>query len=502
MEMVQHAHELARALARREVSAEEVTQGYLDRMERLEPHLKAFLTRTPELALEQARAVDRRRAQGEALHPLAGIPVAVKDNLCTEGVPTTAGSRLLEAFRPPYSATVVERLARAGLPLVGKTNLDEFAMGASTENSAFGPTRNPWDLERVPGGSSGGSAAAVAAGQVPWALGSDTGGSIRQPAAFCGVVGLKPTYGRVSRYGLIALASSFDQVGTLTRDVTDAALLLEAIAGHDPDDPTSVDGPVPAYSQALQAEPRGLRIGLPVQFFGDEIDPEVRQAVRQAVEGLAAEGAQVTEVSLPAVEHALACYFVIAPAEASSNLGRYDGVRYGFRAEPGGRPAKDVTEMFVATRGEGLGPEVKRRIILGTFALSGGAYDAYYLQALKVRTLIRREFERVFQQVDVLVTPTTPTTAFRLGEQLSRPMRMYQNDLCTVPVNLAGLPAISLPCGQERQGLPVGLQIIGRPLDESGLLRTAFTFEQVAGCRAQQPPVAHGSPREEVTLHE
>lgn len=503
MENVQHAHELATLLARREVSAEEVTRGYLERLDSLEPHVKAFLARTPELALEQARAVDRRRAQGEPLHPLAGVPVAVKDNLCTEGIPTTAASRLLENFRPPYSATVVERLAGAGLPLVGKTNLDEFAMGSSTENSAFGPTRNPWDLERVPGGSSGGSAAAVAAGEVPWALGSDTGGSIRQPAAFCGVVGLKPTYGRVSRFGLIAFASSLDQIGTLTRGVADAAWLLEVIAGHDPADPTSMDAPVPAYHETLQAEPQGLRIGLPIQFFGDPIDPEVRQVVRAAVERLAAAGAEVTEVSLPSTEHALACYFIVATAEASSNLGRYDGVRYGFRAAPGGQPAKDVTEMFLATRGEGLGPEVKRRIMLGTFALSAGSYDEYYLQALKVRTLIRRDFERVFQQVDVLVTPTTPTTAFRLGEQTARPMRMYQNDLCTVPVNLAGLPAISLPCGRDGQGLPVGLQIIGRPMDEMGLLRAAYAFEQVADCRVQEPPIrAQESARKEVTAHD
>lgn len=502
MEILQHAHELAERLERREISAEEVTQAYLDRMERLEPHVHAFLARTPEQALATAREVDRRRAQGEPVHPLAGIPVAVKDNLCTEGVPTTAGSRALENFRPPYSATAVARLHEAGLPLVGKTNLDEFAMGASTEASAFGPTRNPWDRERVPGGSSGGSAAAVAAGQVPWALGSDTGGSIRQPAAFCGVVGLKPSYGRVSRYGLIPFASSLDQVGILTRDVTDAALLLEVLAGHDLADSTSVDAPVPAYRKALQAEPRGLRIGLPVQFFGDQIDPAVRQAVRQAVDRMAEAGAEVVELSLPTVEHALACYLVLAPAEASSNLGRYDGVRYGFRAQPDGRPAKDVTEMFLATRGEGLGLEVKRRILLGTYVLSAGAYQTYYLQALKVRTLIRQDFERAFEQVDVLATPTTPTTAFRLGERLERPMRMYQSDLCTVPVNLAGLPAISLPCGQDAGGLPVGLQLIGRYLDEVGLLRAAYAFEQVAGCRAAVPPLAHlGTGAGEVTIH-
>lgn len=484
------AHEMAEALARREVSAREVTGAVLDRLEALEPQVRAFLARTPEAALAQAETVDRRRAAGESLHPLAGVPIALKDNLCTRGVPTTAGSRLLENFRPPYSATVVERLQEAGLPLVGKTNLDEFAMGASTENSAFGPTRNPWDLERVPGGSSGGSAAAVAAGQVPWALGSDTGGSIRQPAAFCGLVGLKPTYGRVSRFGLIAFASSLDQIGTITRDVTDAALLLELVAGHDPRDSTSVDVPVPAYSRELRPDPRGLRIGLPRQYFGEGIDPQIKDAVRQAVERLADQGAEVRELSLPSVDHALACYYIIAPAEASSNLGRYDGVRYGWRARPDGRPPQDVTEMFLRTRGEGFGPEVKRRIMLGTYALSAGYYDAYYLKAQKVRTLIRLEFDRAFSEVDVLVTPTTPTTAFRIGEQVDDPLRMYLNDLCTVTINLAGLPAISVPCGRDRSGLPMGLQVIGRPFDERGLLRAAYAFEQVAGCRAEWPTLA------------
>ncbi|BAS28639.1 Asp-tRNA(Asn)/Glu-tRNA(Gln) amidotransferase subunit GatA [Limnochorda pilosa] len=492
------AHEIAGALARRELSAREVTGAFLARLEALEPMLHAFLTRTPEAALAEAEEVDRRRARGQELHPLAGIPIALKDNLCTRGVPTTAGSRILEGFRPPYHATVVERIAGAGLPVAGKTNLDEFAMGSSTENSAFGPTRNPWDLERVPGGSSGGSAAAVAAGQVPWALGSDTGGSIRQPAAYCGVVGLKPTYGRVSRFGLIAFASSLDQIGPITRDVTDAALLLELLAGKDPLDATSVGEPVPEYARELRPEARGLRIGLPVQYFGEGIARDVRERVRRAAERLASEGARVKEVSLPSVEHALACYYVIAPAEASSNLARYDGVRYGYRARPGGRPPRDVTEMFLRTRGEGFGAEVKRRIMLGTYALSAGYYDAYYLKAQKVRTLIRQAFDRAFQEVDVLVTPTTPTPAFRLGEKTDDPVEMYLNDICTVTINLAGLPAISLPCGRDGQGLPVGLQVIGRPFDETGLLQAAYAFEQAAGCRAEEPPepVALERPRE------
>ncbi|ADU50425.1 aspartyl/glutamyl-tRNA(Asn/Gln) amidotransferase subunit A [Thermaerobacter marianensis DSM 12885] len=465
------AHRLARRLEAGEISARELARAFLDRIQELDGTVGAYLTVTAELALAQAREEDDKRRRGEPVGPLSGIPVAIKDNLCIQGVPTTAASKLLAGYRPPYTATAVERLRKAGAVVLGKTNMDEFAMGSSTENSAFRITRNPWDPQRVPGGSSGGSAAAVAAGEAAAALGSDTGGSIRQPAAFCGVVGLKPTYGRVSRYGLIAFASSLDQIGPLTRDVTDAALLMEAIAGHDPADATSAPVPVPSWRDALTGEVAGVRIGLPREFYGEAVEPEVAGAVRAAVERLVADGAVADETSLPSAEHALPAYYLIATAEASSNLARYDGVRYGYRADAG-----NLADMYLETR-KNFGPEVKRRILLGTFALREGYYDAYYRKALQVRRLIKDDFDRLFATFDVLITPTSPVVAFPLGARTADPLAMYAADICTLPVNLAGLPAVSVPCGFAG-GLPVGLQIIGRPFAEDMVLRVAYAIEQ------------------------
>jgi aspartyl-tRNA(Asn)/glutamyl-tRNA(Gln) amidotransferase subunit A len=474
-------HELGDLLQRREVSAVEVTEAMLERIEAVDGRVQAYLTRTAEEALEQARAVDAARARGEDPGILAGVPMALKDNLCTEGVRTTCASRMLAEWVPPYDATVVRRLKTAGAVILGKLNMDEFAMGSSTENSGFFPTRNPWDLERVPGGSSGGSVAAVAAGEACYALGSDTGGSIRQPASFCGVVGMKPTYGRVSRYGLVAFASSLDQIGPITRDVTDCALVLGVIAGHDPSDSTSADLPVPDYRAALQPEIKGLKIGVPREYFGAGIEPEVEKVVRRAIAKLEEMGAICEETSLPHTEYALPAYYLVAPAEASSNLARYDGVSYGLRV-----PGKDIIEMYMNTRSQGFGPEVKRRIMLGTYALSSGYYDAYYLKALKVRTLIRRDFEAAFSKYDLLATPTSPTVAFRLGEKAGDPLAMYMSDLCTIPVNMAGLPALSIPCGFS-QGLPVGLQLIGKAFDEATLLRVAYAFEQATEYHRRRP---------------
>lgn len=457
-----------------ELTSEEIVADFLQNVEVDVCH--AYLTKCPEQALEQARLVDRARAKGEDLGTLAGIPVAVKDNICTEGIKTTAASRMLQNFIPPYEATVVAKLKEAAMPILGKTNLDEFAMGSSTENSAFGPTRNPWDLSRVPGGSSGGSAAAVAAYSAPLALGSDTGGSIRQPAAYCGIVGLKPTYGRVSRYGLIAFASSLDQIGPMARNVRDCALLLNVIAGHDRRDSTSVSIEVPDYTDGLDEGVSGLRFGVVAEYMADGIDPAVRQAVLQVAGALEREGAEVSEVSLPNLEYALETYYLIAPAEASSNLARYDGVRYGFRANG----AKDVVDMMSRTRAEGFGDEVKRRIMLGTYALSAGYYDAYYLRAQKVRTLIRRDIEEALEKVDLLLSPTTPATAFRLGEKLDDPLQMYLSDICTITANLASVPAISVPCATCDEGLPIGLQLMTGPFQEALLLRAAYACEQLA----------------------
>ena len=460
------------ALQRGDFSAVELTQSLLDRIAQVDGQVNAYLTVTAELALAQAAAADVRRSCGETA-PLLGIPLAVKDVLCTEGVRTTCGSRILEHFIPPYTATAVHRLTAAGMVLLGKTNTDEFAMGSSTENSGYFPTHNPWDLARVPGGSSGGSGAAVAAQMAMAALGSDTGGSVRLPASYCGVVGLKPSYGRVSRYGLVAYGSSLDQIGVLAKDVRDAALLLGVIAGQDPHDSTTMPAPVPAYSQSLSGDVRGLRIGLPDEYFVEGLQPEVNAAVRAAIDVLAGLGAEVVRISLPNTDKALPVYYLVATAEASANLARFDGVRYGFSAD-----SASIIENYRDSRGQGFGAEVKRRIMLGTYVLSAGYYDAYYLKAQQVRTLIKQDFESAFTQVDVIASPVAPTTAFRLGEKVEDPLAMYLSDLFTIPLNLAGMCGISVPCGFDAQGLPIGLQLMGPHLGEATLLRAAHAYEQ------------------------
>jgi aspartyl-tRNA(Asn)/glutamyl-tRNA(Gln) amidotransferase subunit A len=456
-----------------ETTSLELTEALIARIVAVDNRVKAFLTLTLEDARTAARAADERRAAGED-GPLLGIPLAVKDVICVQGAPTTCGSRILEGFIPPYDATVVQRLKRAGAVTLGKTNTDEFAMGSSTENSAFFTTHNPWDLDRVPGGSSGGSAAAVAAGMSPGALGSDTGGSVRQPAALCGVVGVKPSYGRVSRYGLVAFASSLDQIGTFARTVADAATLLAVIAGYDPQDSTSVNAPVPDYGRSFREGMRldGVRVGVPRQYFVGGIQAEVAGAVRVAIDVIAGLGAEIKEVDLPHTDYALPVYYLIAPAEASANLARYDGVRYGYRAQ-----AQGVRQVYEESRGQGLGAEVKRRIMLGTYALSAGYYDAYYLQAQKVRTLIKDDFDRAFQLVDVLAAPTTPTTAFKIGEKVDNPLEMYLGDIFTLSMNLAGLCGLSLPCGVDGNGLPIGLQLMGPSFGEELVFRVAHAYE-------------------------
>lgn len=478
----QTIHELRTRLRAGEITSREVVQAVLDRIAAVDGKVRGYLWLNAEDALAQADARDRSGATRDGL-PLAGIPVAIKDVINVAGQPCTCASRILQGYIAPYDADVIERLRRAGAVLLGRTNMDEFAMGSSTENSAWGVTRNPWDLERIPGGSSGGSAAVVAAHEAIAALGSDTGGSIRQPAALCGCVGLKPTYGRVSRYGLVAFASSLDQIGPLTKDVRDAALLMEVIAGHDPRDSTSVPQAVPAYTAELGRDIKGLKVGLPKEFFVPGMDKEVEAAVRVAVETLAGLGAEIVEVSLPHTEYAVAVYYLVATAEASANLARFDGVRYGYRARGG-----DVLEMYGRTRGQGFGAEVKRRIILGTYALSAGYYEAYYGRALKVRTLIRRDFEEAFQRCDVLVTPTAPEVAFRLGEKTADPLRMYLSDIFTISCNLSGICGISVPCGFSQQPrLPVGLQILGRAFDETTVLRVAYAYEQATGWHRERP---------------
>lgn len=475
--------ELQRKFTAGEVTASEIVRAYWLRITQVEPKVKAYLTQCKDAALAQAAELDEKLKGWRRTAPMMAMPLAVKDNICTQGVRTTCASRILEQFTPPYDATVVGKLREQGYILVGKTNLDEFAMGSSTENSAFGASRNPWNVQTVPGGSSGGSAAAVAADECAAALGSDTGGSIRQPAAFCGVVGLKPTYGRVSRYGLVAFASSLDQIGPITKDVTDAALLLGVIAGHDPRDSTSANVPVPDYLKALKRKDlKRVKVGVPVEYFGEGLDPEVEQAVRTAIEGLRELGADVREVSLPRTDAAVATYYVIATAEASSNLARYDGVKYGTRA----KESRDLLEMYVKTRAEGFGAEVKRRIMLGTYVLSAGYYDAYYGKAQAVRTLIREDFKSAFEDVDVLVTPVTPTPAFKFGEKVQDPLQMYLSDIYTISVNLAGLPAIALPCGFSKAGLPIGMQLIGRAFEEDLLLRAAHAYEQTTNWRMKK----------------
>ena len=474
-------HEAQELLREGEISAVELTQAIIERIVEVDNQVKAYLTITPELALEQAREADRRRAAGED-HPLLGIPLAIKDIICTKGVPTTCGSRILENFIPPYNATVIEHLRRRGAVILGKTNMDEFAMGSSTENSGFFPTHNPWDLSRVPGGSSGGSAAALAAGECLGALGSDTGGSVRQPAAFCGVAGLKSTYGRVSRYGLVAFASSLDQIGPLGKDVTDCAIMLQAIAHYDPCDSTSVDVPAPDCAEALIPDIRGMRVGVPKEYFVEGMQPEVEAAVRAAIDKIANLGAEVDEVSLPHTEYSLPAYYLIAPAEASANLARYDGVKYGYS-----RPeVEDVWDAYRQTRQSGFGPEVKRRIMLGTYALSAGYYDAYYLKAQKVRTLIKRDFDEAFKKFDVLVAPTSPTVAFKIGEKVDDPLQMYLSDVFTLSLNLAGICGISIPCGFA-DGLPVGLQIMGDAFSEEAVLRVAYAYEQATEWHKRKP---------------
>ncbi|WP_448532835.1 Asp-tRNA(Asn)/Glu-tRNA(Gln) amidotransferase subunit GatA [Parathermosynechococcus lividus] len=478
--------ELHRQLVKKERSATEITQAYLERIQALEPTLHSFLTVTGDRALEQAAAVDQQIAAGETIGLLSGIPLAIKDNLCTYGVRTTCASKMLADFVPPYESTVTAKLHQAGAVMLGKTNLDEFAMGSSTENSAFGLTANPWNIECVPGGSSGGSAAAVAAGECAAALGSDTGGSIRQPASFCGVVGLKPTYGLVSRYGLVAYASSLDQIGPLAPTVTDAAILLGAIAGHDPRDATSLKVPVPDYTQALRPDLKGLRVGVIQETISEGLQPEVKTAIEAALQTLKELGASLKELSCPRFAYGLPTYYIIAPSEASANLARYDGVNFGFRVEG----AADLLEMYTQTRAQGFGAEVKRRIMIGTYALSAGYYDAYYLRAQKVRTLIKEDFANAFEQVDVLICPTSPTTAFKAGEKTADPLSMYLSDLMTIPINLAGLPGLSLPCGFDATGLPIGLQLIGNVLQEETLFRVAYAYEQATPWHQQQPSLA------------
>ncbi|HSB69333.1 MAG TPA: Asp-tRNA(Asn)/Glu-tRNA(Gln) amidotransferase subunit GatA [Candidatus Methylomirabilis sp.] len=476
-------HELRDLIGKGEVSPVQVVQSYLVRIGQLEDRVQAFNTLTPRTALAFAGKFEKMQAEKKPLPPLAGIPLAIKDVICTKGVTTTCSSKILESFVPPYSATVMNRLNTAGALTLGKTNMDEFAMGSSTENSAFRQTRNPWDMDCVPGGSSGGSAAAVAADMCAGALGTDTGGSIRQPGGFCGVTALKPTYGRVSRYGLVAFASSLDQIGPLTKDVRDAAILLKAIAGHDPLDSTSAELAVPDYEAALTQDIRGIRVGIPAEYFVPGMDPEVETAVRGAIQVLEDLGAAQERVSLPHTGYAVATYYLVATAEASSNLGRYDGVKYGYRTPK----SEHLIDMYMKTRREGFGPEVKRRIMLGTYALSAGYYDAYYLKALKVRTLIRQDFTRAFEHCDVIVTPTSPTAAFRLGEKTADPLQMYLSDIFTISVNLAGVPGISVNCGFTKGGLPIGLQIIGKPFDEGTILKVAHAYEQAAAWHMERP---------------
>ena len=476
--------ELHQQLVSKARSAVEITTETLQRIETLEPKLHSFLCVTADKAIAAAEKVDAKIAAGETIGLLEGIPIGIKDNLCTRGIPTTCGSRILEGFVPAYESTVTQKLQDAGAVMVGKTNLDEFAMGSSTENSGYQVTANPWDLSRVPGGSSGGSAAAVAAEECVVALGSDTGGSIRQPASLCGVVGMKPTYGLVSRFGLVAYASSLDQIGPFGRTVEDAAILLQAIAGYDAQDSTSLKVEIPDYTQALKPDLKGLNVGVITETFGEGLDDIVAERVKEAIAQLKSLGATVQEISCPRFRYGLPTYYIIAPSEASANLARYDAVKYGIREE-----ADTLIEMYTKTRAKGFGTEVKRRIMLGTYALSAGYYDAYYLKAQKVRTLIKQDFDQAFEKVDVLVCPTAPTTAFKAGEKTADPLSMYLSDLMTIPVNLAGLPSMSIPCGFDEQNLPIGLQLIGNVLREDVLFRVGYAYEQSTKWHTQKPPL-------------
>jgi len=481
-------HEIHKLLKSKEVTSVEVTSAVISRIEAIEPKIHAYITTCFDEAIEQAKNIDKKIAKGEEIHPLAGIPIAVKDNMCTKGIKTTCASKILHNFIPPYDAFVIQRLKEVGAVIIGKTNMDEFAMGSSCENSYFGPTKNPWDLNTVPGGSSGGSTACIAADEAILALGSDTGGSIRQPAALCGIVGFKPTYGRVSRFGLIAFASSLDQIGPITKDVTDCALLLNLICTHDKNDSTSYEYPTPDYTKSLINDVSEIKIGIPKEYFIEGVDIEVKKGVEQAIRLLEGLGAEVLEISLPHTEYCVAVYYLIAPAEASSNLARYDGVQYGYRATDNGQKTESrLLNMYERTREEGFGDEVKRRIMIGTYALSAGYYDAYYLKAQKVRTLIKEDFEEAFKKCDVLITPTSPTPAFKLGEKTKDPLKMYLSDIFTISGNLSGIPGISIPCGFTQNGLPIGLQILAPIFGEEKLLQVAYTFEQNTDYHLKKP---------------
>ena len=476
-------HELQEKIKNGELTTKEILQAYINRIDEKEKDVQAFVTTLTEEA-EKKEEVHKKIESGEIEGDLAGIPIGIKDNICTKGIKTTCASKMLEDFISPYDATVMEKINDENMILLGKLNMDEFAMGGSTEHSYFKKTRNPWDLNRVPGGSSGGSASAVAAGMVPWALGSDTGGSIRQPASFCGVVGLKPTYGLVSRYGLVAFASSLDQIGPITKDVKDSAILLNIIAGHDKKDTTSVNIEKKDYVKALKNDVKGLKIGVPKEFLAEGTQPEVKGKIEEAIQIYKELGAVVEEISLDVAKYSLATYYIIACAEASSNLGRFDGIRYGYRA----KDYKDLNELFVKSRSEGFGDEVKRRIILGTYVLSSGYYDAYYKKAQKVRSLVMNEFNKAFEKYDVLLTPTSPTVAFKIGEKTSNPLEMYLSDICTVSVNIAGLPGISIPCGVDSNNMPIGMQLIGNKFQEETILNAAYTFEQKLKFREKYKP--------------
>ena len=480
-------HELQEKLKNKELTVEQITKAYVDRINEKEKDVQAFVTTLTDEALQQAKAVDTKREEGEITGELAGIPIGIKDNICTKGIKTTCSSKMLENFVSPYDATVMENINKENMINLGKLNMDEFAMGSSTETSYFKKTKNPWDLNKVPGGSSGGSAAAVASNMVPWALGSDTGGSIRQPASYCGVVGLKPTYGLVSRYGLVAFASSLDQIGPITKDVKDSAILLNVIAGHDKKDTTSVDMEKKDYTKALKNDVKGLKIAVPKEFFGEGINSEVKENLEKAIEKYKELGAQVEEISLDVAKYALATYYIIACAEASSNLGRFDGIRYTYRTEKFG----NLKELYKKTRSEGFGPEVKRRIILGTYVLSSGYYDAYYKKAQQVRTLVTNQFNKAFENYDVILTPTSPIVSFDLGSKTDNPLEMYLADICTVSINIAGLPAISIPCGVNSDGMPVGMQLIGNRFCEETILNAAYTYEQATNFRQNYKPATN-----------
>ena len=489
MELYEYTvHELMDKLEKKEITISELTKAYVDRINEKEKDVEAFVTTLTDEAISKSQEIEEMVKNGEINSRFAGIPIGIKDNMCTKGVKTTCSSKMLENFIAPYDATVIEKLNNEGIISLGKLNMDEFAMGASTEYSAFKKTKNPWNLNTVPGGSSGGSAAAVAANLVPWALGSDTGGSIRQPSAFCGVVGLKPTYGLVSRYGLVAFASSLDQIGPITKDVQDAALLLNLIAGHDEKDTTSINNEKVDYTKCLKNDVKGLKIGVPKEFFGEGINEEVKQSLEKAIQTYRDLGAEIEEFSLDVAQYSLATYYIVACAEASSNLGRFDGIRYGYRT----KEFKNLKELYKKSRSEGFGPEVKRRIILGTYVLSSGYYDAYYKKAQQVRTLVMNEFNKAFEKYDVILTPTSPTVAFDIGSRLENPLEMYLADICTVSVNIAGLPGISIPVGVDKEGMPIGMQLIGNRFQEETILNAAYTLEQEIKFRENYKPEFKG----------